>query len=116
MKETRRALLVLIAAALALPAADPYNLSGTWMLDVNKSKWNAKARPNKVVLQIEHSEPKLKYTGTVTDAKDAESTFSFDGAIDKKQYPLKESDGQRNITFSRLSATTAAQPGPSTSR
>lgn len=106
MTEIRRTLFILLAAAVALPAVDPYDLSGSWMLDVKHSKWNRKARPNKVTLQIEHTEPKLKYSGTVVDAKDVESTFSFDGAIDGKAYPLQDGGGNQMVTFKRLSPTT----------
>ena len=46
-------------------------------------------------ITIEHNEPKLKYEGTITDANEATRNFSFDGAIDGKDY--------NGVTVQRLS-------------
>ena len=49
--------------ALACSAQSP-SLSGTWNLDVGKSSWGKKAQPLSVVVQIDHNEPRFRYTGT----------------------------------------------------
>src|SRR6266436_1385416 len=89
---------VVAAMSASLLAADVANMSGTWILEVQKSKWNSKPPPQSVRITIEHNEPKLKYEGTITDANDVTKKFSFDGAIDGKDY--------NGITVSRLTPYT----------
>jgi hypothetical protein len=59
-----------------------------------------------VQLRIEHNEPSLKYSGTVTGSQEGHpDTFEFQGAIDEKIYPVKENNGAtgRTIKFKRKS-------------
>jgi hypothetical protein len=93
-----RWLFVVAAMGASLLASDVANMSGTWILDVQKSKWNQKPPPQSVRITIEHNEPKLKYEGTTTDANDVTKKFAFDGAIDGKDY--------NGITVSRLTPYT----------
>ena len=103
-------LLIVGLLTQLISAAEVADMSGTWQLNVKRSKWGKRASPESVVLQIDHKEPKLKYTGKVTDAQGGVSTFSFDGAIDGKEYPVKEGDTERKITIKRLSPyTTTAE-------
>jgi hypothetical protein len=90
-----RWLLAVTFLCTALLAADVADMSGTWVLDVNRSKWHEKQKPNSVRITVEHQEPKLKYQGVATDANDGTRNFSFDGAIDGKEY--------NGVTITRLS-------------
>src|SRR6266540_3944205 len=105
MKIGAKHFLILLCSVLPL-FADAANLSGKWVLDVKKSKWHGRSAPQKGEVTIEHNEPKLKYTGTVEDINDTQNTYSFDGAIDGKEYAVKMSSGDQKITFQRLSPMT----------
>lgn len=60
--------------------------------------------PSTVLLTIEHNEPALKYSGTVTPTtEDAPTKFEFNGAIDGKEYPAKEGSSERGMKFTRKS-------------
>lgn len=86
--------------------AEVANMSGSWWLNVKRSRWEDNKRPpNSVALTIEHNEPALKYSGIVNGpGEDDPRKFEFNGAIDGKAYGLVE-DGkeQRKITFKRRS-------------
>jgi len=105
---TRIGTLLLTLAFSAL-AADVANMGGEWHLNVKRSKWGQKPAPQSVIIKIDHQEPKLQYSGKVVNAQENTSTFSFDGAIDGKEYSLKDDNAERKITVSRLSpvATTS---------
>jgi hypothetical protein len=103
---TRRRCECLLAfyavSALVLHAAEP-NLSGTWHLNVEKSVWGRKPKPQSVVVTIEHTEPTLKYSGVVTaDADGGGRPFEFRGAFDGKEYAYR--DG--TISLRRIDAHT----------
>ena len=94
--------LAIFAAALA--TAEVSNMSGTWVLNEQRSKFGDNPRPGNVTLQIQHAEPKLKYSGTVNHPNEGHILdFQFDGAIDGKSYTSKEDRGDRHITFKRRS-------------
>jgi hypothetical protein len=104
-----KAVLSLLMAVCIASAADVANMTGSWKLNVKKSKFDRqKAAPTDVTLRIEHNEPALKYSGSVTGSQEGHpDTFEFDGAIDEKIYPVKESaDTGRTIKFKRKSANT----------
>ena len=99
----RRSLIsCLILAAVGL-AADVANMSGTWVLNLKRSKFDSKmTSPGTVILEIQHNEPSLKYSGTVSRAGEKEPTkFEYSGAIDGKQYQAKEDQNTRTIVFRR---------------
>ncbi len=78
------------------------NMGGTWVLDQKRSRFGD-VRPGEVVLTIQHEDPKLKYTGTVNNPPEgAINDFSFDGAIDGKEYVVKQDNGDRRVTFKRV--------------
>jgi hypothetical protein len=106
-KKVKTALLALIAFPLAAVAVDVANLTGTWLLNVDKSTWGKARRPHSVVIQVEHNEPHLTYHGTVVDVT-GENTrgFGFDGAIDGNEYPMTRSFGAGRIVITRTDART----------
>lgn len=83
--------------------AEVANMGGTWVLNEKRSRFGDNPRPGNVFLTIEHNEPKLKYSGTVNRAGEGSITdFTFDGAIDGKEYTTKQSSGDRKVTFRRV--------------
>lgn len=105
---TRRVLLAWTALSLAVCAAPVPNLSGTWVLNIEKSRWGKKPKPQSVVVVIEHNEPALKYTGTVVDANGDSRHFTVEGLIDGKEYPVAGDHGEGTIVLRRLNATTTS--------
>ena len=96
--------VALILGASAIVYADVANMSGNWALNVKRSDWGKRSAPSRVDLVIEHNEPSFKYRGTTqsTDER-GPSTFEFNGAIDDKQYPVKEDKSERKARFKRTS-------------
>ena len=100
-----RVLLPFVIACTLL--ADVANMSGKWVLNDKRSRFGNNAHPSEVFLTVEHNEPKLKYQGTVNRPQEGAITdFSFDGAVDGKQYPVKEESGERKVTFHRVNDRT----------
>ena len=100
-----KVLLSFLLCLSLISAADVANMTGSWKLNIKKSKFEKDAAPLDVLLKIEHAEPALKYSGTVTGSQEGHpDTFEFNGAIDDKIYPVKESvDTGRTIKFKRKS-------------
>ncbi len=83
-------------------SAQAPNLSGTWILNPEKSHWGSMQQPLSVIVQIEHKEPALQYCGTVTYANEDVREFCFAGAIDGTRYPVERSFGRGTMTTKRL--------------
>lgn len=92
--------------ASAIVGAQPGNLSGDWHLNVERSKWGQVRKPVSIVLRIEHREPELKYTGEVLYADDDSREFTFNGAVDGKEYSVTRSFGPGKVTIRRLDSAT----------
>ena len=103
--------LVCVLAPVVLHAA-PANMSGHWVLNVKESTWGKKKAPQNITVDIQHQDPKLKYTGELTPTLEGQrTTFTFDGAIDGKEYTLAEDNVQRKVKIERqndLSVKTTA--------
>lgn len=101
-----RALAVIVCTSGFL-FADVANMSGKWTLNTKRSEWGNKPSPARVDLVIEHNEPAFKYSGS-SQAPDERgpAAFEFSGAIDEKEYPVKEDGGQRKARFKRTSDNT----------
>jgi hypothetical protein len=102
-----KALVTFLVCVSLASAADVANMTGSWKLNVKKSKFEKNAAPLNVLLKIEHNEPALKYLGSVTPSQEGQiDTFQFEGAIDEKIHPVKETpDTGRTIKFKRKSNT-----------
>ena len=96
--------LLLLASGVC--AAQNANFSGTWHLNLSKSRWGSKPKPVNVVLDIEHKDPALKYKGTVTQSPENTRDFSFEGAIDGKEYPMTSAVGSGVAVLRRVNAST----------
>ncbi len=82
----RRFLAVAVFSISALSAADVADMSGNWILNIQRSKWHSASKPDSGRLVIEHQEPKLKYERTFTTATVDDKSMTFDGAIDGKDH------------------------------
>ena len=79
----RRFLAVAVFSISALSAADVADMSGNWILNIQRSKWHGAPKPDSGRLVIEHQEPKLKYERTFTTATVEDKSMRFEGAIDE---------------------------------
>lgn len=95
-----------LSAALGVCAGQPANLSGSWHLNIEKSHWGSKLKPQSVTLVIEHSEPVLRYHGTVTHVNEDTRDFTFEGTIDGKPYSMVGSGGEGTIVLRRIDLNT----------
>ena len=82
------------AAAQAVP-----NLSGTWVLQADKSSFGMMPAPQSRTDVIDHQEPKLTIKRTATDANGQTTTTEFGYAVDGQ--PYKNMAGPTEVT-SRL--------------
>src|ERR1051326_5296886 len=98
-----------LAFTLCLTAANASNMSGSWHLDVAKSKWGKPPKPVSVGVNIDHREPALDYSGNIVLANGEDArNFTFHGAIDGKEYPIVGEQGEGKITIRRVSRATIA--------
>jgi len=95
-----------LSVALGACAGQPANLSGSWHLNIEKSRWGSKVKPQSVTLFIEHQEPMLRYRGTVTHVNEDTRDFTFEGAIDGKSYSMVGSGGVGTVVLHRVDANT----------
>jgi hypothetical protein len=98
---TRVVVVAAMLLSLAACGAKAPDLSGNWKLSVEKSKWGKVRKPTGVTLEIQHNEPSLKYWGRVVDAESEGREFSFDGAIDGREYPVHGAFAEGKIVFER---------------
>jgi hypothetical protein len=112
-----RAIAIAAVTAAALLGADAADMSGHWVLNVKASKWGQRKAPQNVTVDIQHQEPKLKYHGELTPSLEGQPiSFSFDGAIDEKEYRVKEDNLERKVVLkregrNRIRSTTSTDDG-----
>jgi hypothetical protein len=97
---------VLLALTWGVCAGQTRSFSGSWHLNVEKSRWGSASKPFSVVIVIDHREPRIQYHGDVTYANEDERTFGFSGAFDGKPYRMSRSFGDGMITLRRLDEST----------
>lgn len=107
MNQTMR-VAFLFGLAAGWCQAQVADFSGLWNLNVARSSWGKKQKPHSVSVEIEHREPALKYQGTVVDAQGDGRYFSFEGAIDGKEYRYHGPYGEGAIRFQRVDSRTVS--------
>ena len=100
-----------VLLSIGIASAQAPNLSGTWQLNVQKSSWGKHPKPTGGTVVIEHQEPAFKYSGTIevengTETSEGQRSFSFNGAIDGKEYPVTGAAGAGKMTIRRVNPTT----------
>ncbi len=108
----RTGLVVCLAAGWC--QAQVSDFSGLWNLNVAKSSWGRKQKPHSVSIEIEHREPALKYHGTVVDTHGDGRYFSFEGAIDGKEYRYQGPYGEGAVRLQRVDSRTVSSAFTST--
>jgi len=104
--DVRRCLAILLMAAGA-SMAQVANLTGTWVLNVEKSGWGKLRPPLMITVTIDHQEPNLAYSGRLVSAEGEEAReFEFRGAIDGREYPLVRSFAEGKVVLRRVDART----------
>lgn len=94
-----------LSVALSVSAGGVANLTGAWRLNVEKSHWGTRPKPASVILQIQHNEPALAYTGEVIYSGEDIRPFSFTGAVDGHGYSMDRSFGTGIAILQRTSPT-----------
>jgi hypothetical protein len=90
------------ALSIAICAAQAPTFTGFWKLNVAKSSWGSKQRPSTVMLDIDHAEPVLKYSGVVVNVHGEERRFEFAGGTDGKEYPAVRPCGAGRVVLNRV--------------
>ena len=101
-----RFVLAFLCMAATVNAADPTNLTGSWRLNVDRSIWGSRPKPVSIVLEIQHNEPALTYSGVVIYSGEEARAFSFAGAVDGKRYEMVRSFGAGSVILHRIDAAT----------
>jgi len=98
------ALLLIVAGA---STAQVVNLTGTWVLNVEKSRRGKLRPPLMITVTIDHQEPNLAYLGRLVSAEGEEAgEFEFRGAIDGREYPLRRSFAEGTVVLRRVNSRT----------
>jgi hypothetical protein len=113
MKKKRKIIVYLVILLLAnLTAASDRkpvrkSLVGTWKLNVAKSAWGKVPAPKEnTLVVIQDDATGLKWTASGVSADGDSFSFSFEGAADGKDYPMKSSKSEAVIGFTRAYSTT----------
>jgi hypothetical protein len=95
-------LVVLAALSASVSAAQAPSFTGLWKLNVARSKWGGKQVPSGVIVEIDHREPSLKYSGTVVNVHGEERGFEFAGATDGKAHAAVRPCGEGKVILERV--------------
>jgi hypothetical protein len=77
-------------------------LVGTWKLNVAQSTWGKVPAPKESTLVVlQDNAMGLKWTGSGVSAEGDSFSFSFDGVVDRKDYPMKSPNNEAVIGFTR---------------
>ncbi|SRR5579862_2794935 len=94
-------LLANLAAASGQKSARQ-SLVGTWKLNVTKSSWGEIPAPKESTLVVLQDDATgLKWTGSGVSADGDSFSFSFEGAVDGKDYPIKSANKEAVSGFTR---------------
>jgi hypothetical protein len=89
-----------LLTVMTLAAQSP-NLTGSWTLNVEKSSWGRKAKPQSVTVNVNQSNQSLKYSGDTVDFDGKQSTYDVDVPVDGQQHPVKTSYGPGQMVVKR---------------
>jgi hypothetical protein len=93
--------IILAAVSSAISAVQAPTFTGFWKLNVAKSTWGKKQVPAVVMVEIDHKEPVLKYSGDVVDVHGDGRHFEFAGATDGRECPSVRAGREGNVVLER---------------
>ena len=106
---TGKAVLAFVFFSAATCVAQVVDLTGIWVLNVDKSKWGEVRKPVSITVTIDHREPALTYSGSMVYAEGEETReFRFSGAIDGREHPARRSFGEGKLVIKRVDGRTLA--------
>ena len=108
MKKQGCVAVVCLGLAAGLCQAQGVNFTGMWKLNVEKSRWGKKQKPNSITIEIDHREPAFKYHGTVVDAQGDGRDFAFEGILDGKAYLYQSAHREGTIRVQRVDSRTVS--------
>jgi len=97
------AILLLANVAAALGQKPPRkSLVGTWKLNLTKSAWGKIPAPKEATLVVtQDDDTGLKWTAVGVSANGEQFSYSFEGAVDGKDYPMQSPNKEAVIGFTR---------------
>jgi hypothetical protein len=98
--------LAFLCVAVTVNAGDPTNLTGAWRINLDRSALGSRPKPVSIVLDIQHNEPALTYSGIVIYSGEDARSFGFTGAVDGKRYEMSRSFGTGSVVLRRIDAAT----------
>jgi hypothetical protein len=90
---------VVLALALFAQKSNKPDFSGTWQLDVQRTRFGEVPQPKSLVIQIEHHEPQIRIL-TVTTTEKGEARETLDLITDGKEH-AQTTQGQPCVASAR---------------
>jgi len=97
-------LLVALALQVTVAAADA--LSGTWKVNLAKSKYSPGPAPKSLTVKIEADENNIKLNSDGTDAEGKPTHIEYSAKFDGKDYPITGVPNGDTIALHRIDANT----------
>jgi hypothetical protein len=99
-----RMVLVIMTLSLGVFAAEsPF--SGTWKLNVTKSKMTPPS-PQSETVHVDANDSGIKVMDDITDAKGQPMKLSYDAKYDGEDYPATGTPAWDSVSFQRVNANT----------
>ena len=95
----------MLALGITLWAADP--ATGTWKLNLAKSKYSPGPAPKSATITYEATADGIKRTGDSTDADGKTTSMAYTAKYDGKEYPVTGSDAFDAISIKRINERTS---------
>ena len=101
------AITILIAAlALFVATAAADQSSGTWKLNVEKSKYSPGPAPKSLTVVVESDENNYKLEATGTDSEGKPTHVQYSAKFDGKDYPVTGMANADTVSIKRIDANT----------
>lgn len=101
------AITILIAAlALFVATAAADQSSGTWKLNLEKSKYSPGPAPKSLTVVVESDENNYKLEATGTDSEGKPTHVQYSAKFDGKDYPVTGTANADTVSIKRIDANT----------